>query len=201
MEAATAAGNLAAGPKGRPFPSRTPRRIVHAMSLRRLLPFLLGSLLFTATLGAPASGEARDLRGRLGVGFNNNFSSLTSISVKYGIPTNKETINLQVQALVGFAFLKDQDDRFFAGGRLIIPILAEDNLNLYAGIGGGYVRFHDTKQAARIGAVVGVEFFLFGLENLGLSAEFGLNLDLGNQVLDVQTTGGTAAAVGVHYYF
>ncbi len=171
------------------------------MSLRRLLPLLLGSLLLTTLLTLPSSAHARDLRGRLGIGFNNNFSSMTAISVKYGIPTNKETVNLQVQAMVGFAFLKDQDDRFFAGGRVLIPILAEDNLNLYAGVGGGYVRFHDDKAAARIGAVVGVEFFLFGLENLGLSAEFGLNLDLGNQVLDVQTTGGTAAAVGVHYYF
>lgn len=170
------------------------------MLLRRLL-LLLTLAFFATALALPSSAEARDLRGRLGIGFNNNFSSLTSISVKYGIPTNKETVNLQVQALVGFAFLKDQDDRFFAGGRVLIPILAEDNLNLYAGVGGGYVRFHDAKQAARIGAVLGVEFFLFGLENLGLSAEFGLNLDLGNQVLDVQTTGGTAAAVGVHYYF
>ena len=180
-------------------PLRPPSGYLPPMPRRLLL--LVSLILLTATIASPSVSEARDLRGRLGIGFNNNFSSLTSISVKYGIPTNKETVNLQVQALVGFAFLKDQDDRFFAGGRVLIPILAEDNLNLYAGVGGGYVRFHDSKQAARIGAVVGVEFFLFGLENLGLSAEFGLNLDLGNQVLDVQTTGGTAAAVGVHYYF
>ncbi len=167
--------------------------------LRRGL--LLSCLSLTLLFLLPSQAEARDLRGRLGLGFNNNFSSLTSISVKYGIPTNKETLNLQIQAMVGFAFLKDQDDRFFAGGRVLIPILAEDNLNLYAGVGAGYVRFHDAKQGVRASAVVGVEFFLFGLENLGLSAEFGLNLDAGNQILDVQTTGGTQASVGVHYYF
>ena len=169
------------------------------MPLRRLL--LLSSLSLSLLMLLPSPAEARDLRGKLGIGFNNNFSSLTSISVKYGIPTNKETLNLQVQAIVGFAFLKDQDDRFFAGGRILVPILAEDNLNLYTAVGAGYVRFHDAKQGVRASAVVGVEFFLFGLENLGLSAEFGLNLDVGNQILDVQTTGGTAAAVGVHYYF
>jgi hypothetical protein len=169
------------------------------MPLRRLL--LLSSLSLLLLLLLPSGAQARDLRGRLGIGFNNNFSSLTSISVKYGIPTNKETLNLQVQAVVGFAFLKDQDDRFFAGGRVLVPILAEDNLNLYTAIGAGYVRFHDSKQGLRASAVVGVEFFLFGLENLGLSAEFGLSLDVGNQILDVQTTAGTAAAVGVHYYF
>lgn len=169
------------------------------MPLRR--PLLLATLSLAALLLLPSPAEARDLRGRLGVGFNNNFSSLTSISVKYGIPTNKETVNLQVQAMVGFAFLKDQDDRFFAGGRVLVPILAEDNLNLYVPVGAGYVRFHDDKSGLRASAGVGVEFFLFGLENLGLSAEFGLTLDVGSQFVDLQTTGGTQAAVGVHYYF
>ena len=168
------------------------------MPRRPVLPVLA---LLLALLLTPAAAQARDLRGKLGVGFNNNFSSLTSLSVKYGIPTNKETLNLQVQAVVGFAFLKDQDDRFFAGGRVLIPLLAEDNLNLYTAVGAGYVRFHDEKSGLRASAVLGVEFFLFGLENLGLSAEFGLSLDVGRDILDVQTTGGTAAAVGVHYYF
>ncbi len=150
---------------------------------------------------APSDAAAKDLRGRFGIGFNNNFSSLTSISVKVGMPTDKETLNFQVQGLVGFAILADEDNRFFAGGRVLLPILAEDNLNLYGAVGGGYVRFHDNLAAARIQAVLGVEFFFFGLENLGLSAEFGLNLDVAPGRIDFTTTSGTSAAVGVHYYF
>jgi hypothetical protein len=46
-----------------------------------------------------------------------------------------------------------------------------------------------------------VEFFFFGLERLGLSAEFGVNVDVGPGIVDVATTSGTAASVGVHYYF
>jgi hypothetical protein len=163
--------------------------------MRRLLLLLLVLLLL------PASASAKDLRKRFGVGFNNNFSSLTSISGKVGIPMPKETINLQVQVLVGFAILKDQDDRFFAGGRVLLPIIAEDNLNLYVPVGGGYVRFHDEAQGARVGAGLGVEFFFFGLENLGFSAELGLNLDIVGGGIDLATTSGTVAQVGAHYYF
>ncbi len=165
------------------------------------MPRLLKLLTLLLLLTLPATVQAKDLRKRVGVGFNNNFSSLTSISGKFGLPTPRETINVQMQVLVGFSVLTNQDNRFFAGGRVLLPILAEDNLNLYAGVGGGYVRFHDDAQAARLQAVLGVEFFLFGLENLGISAEFGLNLDIGDGTLDLETTSGTGAAVGAHYYF
>ena len=44
---------------------------------------------------------------------------------------------------------------------------------------------------------MGADFFLFGLDNLGFTVEWGLNLDTGGTGL------GTAAAVGagVHYWF
>jgi len=164
--------------------------------LRILLPLLL-----LLSMLLPASAQGRDLRKKVGIGFNNNFSSLTSISVKVGLPTNLETVNIQIQGLAGFALAADQDNRFFAGGRVLLPILAEDNLNVYGGVGGGYARFNDQVSAARIQAVLGVEFFFFGLERLGLSAEFGLNLDVGPGFVDFATTSGTAASVGVHYYF
>ena len=176
-----------------------------AMSIARRTAFsalLPAALLMAFSLAsAPGDAHAKDLRGRFGIGFNNNFSSLTSISVKVGLPSDKETLNFQVQGLVGFAILADEDNRFFAGGRVLLPILAEDNLNLYGAVGGGYVRFHDNLAAARIQAVLGVEFFFFGLESLGLSAEFGLNLDVAPGRVDLTTTSGTSAAVGVHYYF
>lgn len=162
---------------------------------RTLLTIALLSLL------VPSVAGAKDLRGRLGIGFNNNFSSVTSLSVKLGLPTDKETVNIAVQALAGFAFAQDSDLRLFAGGRVLLPIIAEDNINVYGGLGGGYARFHDQAQAARIQAVLGAEFFLFGLERLGFSAEFGVNLDVGPGMVDIATTSGTAASVGVHYYF
>ena len=181
------------------------------LTLRIPLVLTLSSVLFCLTVG---EAQARDLRGRFALGFNNNFSSFSSLSVKIGMPTPRPTLNIQAQALVGFSISavageevdsgSDDVDQFFAGGRLLLPILAEDNLNLYGGIGAGYVRQKNAEgplHRLRAQAVVGVEFFFFGLENLGFSAEFGLKLDLSPGQVDVETSSGSAASVGIHYYF
>jgi hypothetical protein len=161
---------------------------------------------FTLLLLAPGDASAKDLRGKFGLGFNNNFTSLTSISIKGGLPMPKPTQNLQVQGLVGFGLARAEPARMFVGGRVLIPILAEDNLNLYAGVGGGYLRLRPEGQteildAFRGQAVLGVEFFFFGLDELGFSAEVGINFDVAEEFLSFSTTSGTAANVGVHYYF
>ena len=171
---------------------------------------------FALLLLAPGDASAKDLRGKFGLGFNNNFTSLTSISIKGGLPMPKPTQNFQVQGLVGFGLARAEPTRMFVGGRVLIPILAEDNLNLYAGIGGGYLKLNlgtdgDTEilHAFRGQAVLGVEFFFFGLEQLGVSAEFGVNFDIADTsdldnvdpFLSFSTTSGTAVSVGVHYYF
>ena len=155
---------------------------------------------------APSDASAKDLRGKFGLGFNNNFTSLTSVSFKGGLPMPKPTQNLQVQGLVGFGLAKFEPARLFVGGRVLIPILAEDNLNLNAGFGAGYLRIRpegatDILDAFRGQAVLGVEFFFFGLEQLGFSAELGINFDVAEEFLSFSTTSGTAASVGVHYYF
>jgi hypothetical protein len=165
---------------------------------RRLLIPLFAVLL---AMVLPGAAEGKDLRKRVGLGFETTFGSVSCLSVKVGLPSSKPSANVQIQGLVGFAVLKNTDDKFFAGGRVLLPVLAEDNLNVYAGFGGGFARFDDATQAARIQAVLGTEFFLFGLENLGFTAEIGLNFDVGPTVLDLQTAGGTAASVGAHFYF
>jgi hypothetical protein len=45
---------------------------------------------------------------------------------------------------------------------------------------------------------MGADFFLFGLENLGFTIEWGLNIDVG-PTSGVSTT--AAAAAGAHYWF
>ncbi len=147
-------------------------------------------LIAVMSLLLPSAAAAKDLRKKVGIGFNNNFSSVSSLSVKVGLPTNKATVNVQVQGLVGFSLDTSALERFFAGGRAILPVL-----------GGGWVRFATGDDAARVQAVLGVEFFMFGLERLGFSAEFGVNLDVAPGIFELATTSGTAASVGVHYYF
>jgi hypothetical protein len=70
-------------------------------------------------------------------------------------------------------------------------------MNLYAAAGAGLI-FGDT-QALRLEPGVSMEFFLFGLENLGFSAEWGLAIDVGSPSSLSSFAG--LPGVGVHYYF
>ena len=174
------------------------------MRMRSLLVLLL--LLALAPIGA----SAKDLRGRFAVGFTNQLSPMTSASVKFTFPAKQPTVNIQLQGIAGMALYRarSSNDQFFAGFRMLFCFIAEDNLNVYAGVGAGYAGFSDGSRAVRGQPAVGLEFFLFGLENLGISAEFGVNIDVGvspSSGVDVTTGVGPDAssfgAVGLHYYF
>jgi hypothetical protein len=160
---------------------------------RRLAP-----LLTIATLAlAPSTALAKDLRNRVGVGFETSFGQVEALSVRWGVPTSDPAINIQTEVDVGFISYKNTPDAFFAGGRLLYGVVAEDNMNLYVGAGAGYVGF-GTQNLVRIQPIASVDFFLFGLENLGLNASWGLNLDVGDTA-GLATTANLGA--GLHYFF
>jgi hypothetical protein len=146
---------------------------------------------------APGVAHAKDLRGRVGAGFNTSFGQVQAISARYGIPTSDPAINIQTEFDFGFASYENVTDGLFAGGRLLYGVVAEDNMNLYLGAGAGYVGY-GTGNVVRIQPVASVDFFLFGLENLGFNASWGLNLDVGDQS-GLATTANLGA--GLHYFF
>lgn len=170
-------------------------------------------LLLLPLLVSPAS--AKDLNGKLGVGFSQQFGgdgTFSSLSLRYGLPTGKPTTNLAVELDVGVDVDAGATD-LFGGGRFLWGVVAEDNMNLYLGAGAGYLQRNVLAVAddglstepspydvVRVQPSLGAEFFLFGLENLGFTAEFGVNLDIGEGGTRVTTVGG-APAVGMHYYF
>jgi len=153
-------------------------------------------LLLSTMVIAPA--QAKDLRKRVGVGLDNQFGHVSSFSVKAGVPTPDPAINVQAQATFGFSVLDGAADDWWLGGRVLYGVVAEDNMNLYAAAGAGW-RVAGQDKSLRLYPAVGGEFFLFGLENLGLSAEVGVGIDLGTGA-DIYSVG-SAAGMGVHYYF
>ena len=153
-------------------------------------------LLIASLLASDA--DAKDLRKRIGVGLDNQFGHVSSVSVKAGVPTPDPAINVQVQGTMGFAVLDGAADDWWVGGRVLYGVVAEDNMNLYAAAGAGW-RVAGQDKSLRLYPAVGSEFFLFGLENLGLSAEIGVGIDLGTGS-DIYSVG-SAAGMGVHYYF
>ena len=164
--------------------------------MRHLLP---GMVVATALLAAPAA-NAKDLRNRFGVGFNNQFGHAASLSARYGLPMPDQVINLQVEILAGVdvASGSDTTDSISAGARVLYGLVAEDNMNLYAAAGLGWVSTGDS-SALRVQPGLSAQFFLFGLENLGFSADWGLNLDLGSPMAVSSFT--SVPGMGLHYYF
>lgn len=178
----------------------------------RLLRFTLCALL---TLLLTSAAHGKDLRGRFGVGVDTQMAlsataAPTALSVKYTLPAADKTINMQVQGLFALKITEQQPASMMAGARFLYPLVAEDNLNLFVGIGAAYLSGAafdlalddngDPLDTFRVQPLMGLEFFFYGLENLGFTAGLGLNVDLLGAV-QVATTGATFGALGIHYYF
>lgn len=150
-------------------------------------------MLLALLLAAPA--EAKDLRSKLGVGVHQQFVDVTAFSARFTLPGGKPTTLAAVEALAGVDLTASVDPTFYVGGRFLYTVVAEDNLNFYLGVGAGYASTTGV-GAGRVEPVAGVEFFAFGLENLGWSVEWGVRADLGT-TWKVKT----APNLAVHYYF
>ena len=148
---------------------------------------------------------AKDMRSHIGIGlyqpidFSDSNGSISSLSVRYGLPTGAPTLNVGLELSGGFRL--DTGTAMVSGGgglRVLFGLVAEDNMNFYASIAGGYQIRPDADGGgfARITPALSSEFFLFGLENLGFSTDIGLNLDVGSTFRL-----GIAPALGVRYYF
>ena len=159
------------------------------------------SLLLLAPLVAPGAAQAKDLRNRLAAGANLHLGSIPALSLRYGLPTPDPAINVQIEALAGFWAYGDAGTQAVAGGRALYGVVAEDNMNLFLGAGAGVVSqtaSGTTDSVVRVQPVMGADFFFFGLENLGFTTEWGINIDLGSS-----SGAATSAALGggVHYWF
>ncbi len=144
----------------------------------------------------PAHGH--DLRGRIGVGAEGGVAPVPALSVRYALPTSSPLVDVQLQLVAGASVLSGASDLWFVGGRVLYGMVIEDQLNGYVAAGLGTGQEGGT-AFLRVQPAAGVEFFLFGLENLGFSAEVGLNVDL-SPTPAVFTFGGVPA-VGIHYWF
>lgn len=142
--------------------------------MRRILSSVV---LILVTFGA-VSAQAKDLSSRLGVGFRDSFPfSLPSLALHY-----YPNADVGLVGAIGVD-TEDQNSKFglMIGVRKII--FKEDNLNFFAG---GHFSIltqeilGNKKSGYELAGIMGTEFFLSGLDNLGLNFETGIavtNLD------------------------
>ena len=92
---------------------------------------------FLIILFITATGYAKDLKGRLGIGFNSQLTarSVNSISMKYWLSSN-----LGFQGTFGFVSSDDYDE-LDLGGKVLFKIQDEKNLHVDAFGGLGFVNY------------------------------------------------------------
>lgn len=180
-----------------------------------------GLLLLAAGLLASDTASAKDLRSRLGVGFElpHGLSTLSVplpplLSLKYTLPSSQKSVNSAVQVLVGGGMGPRADQHTGlaaqAQARFLWTFVAEDNCNVFAGGGAGLGLWNgfssstdqttgDVTTTESIvydpfgELVLGIEAFPFGLENFGITAQGSVRAGLLYQ--------GTGGALGFHYHF
>ena len=165
------------------------------MRLFTLISFFVLSFTVTA--------NAKEMGSRLGVGYRDAYSfELPSLAAIYypsslyavvgalGVDTqenaSKSAVSVGLRRLV---FLEDSLN-FFMGGQVSMVSLERANTT------GGY----DTKSGFELSALVGAEFFLPGLDNLGFSFETGVGIASIDKVR-FRTLGDHMLRAGMFFYF
>lgn len=169
------------------------------MRCTMLARFPLFVLALTSLLVSPGAW-ARDLQGRLGLGYNAELANVTqpggvpALSIKYGF-----TKDLGVEGIFG---TNTQSPRNTALGiKGFKNLFYETNLNFYSMAGAAMLSANNRSGAEFLGGF-GVEFFIPGLESLGISMETGLSLDnLETGYFALKTMGFSFLNAGMHFYF
>lgn len=156
-------------------------------------PLFLGTF-----LSAPA--EARDLQGRLGLGFNAQFSNVReaanfapAVAAKYAV-----TKDIAFEGVFGVATTTPGNSvvamKFFKN------LFYENNMNFYAMLAGGLVTAN-AKSGIDLQGGFGAEFFIPGLESLGWSFEVGGELTNITGSMVFRTMGASFLNAGMRFYF
>ncbi len=145
------------------------------------------------------NAEARDLTGRLGIGYVDQFADyspffdLPALSAKYAITKDI--------AVLGCFGINTRDPAAYTFCLKVMKnIFYEINLNFYAG-GAFGVLMRDSKTGIGFQGLFGTEIFIPGIESLGLSFEAGVSASNITGSFAIRTLGLSFLHAGVHFYF
>jgi len=158
----------------------------------RFAPLLIIITLFSY------SAMAKNLEGRYGFGVS--FQTIT------GPPGLSARYHFSPYASATFVIAFDTADlrgTTQIGVKIYRNAHREENINFYLGIGAFLISEKvsgTTNSGFEIDGLIGAEFFISGLPNLGLQFESGIAVRTAGDVT-FQTIGSGFAGAGVHYYF
>lgn len=168
--------------------------VLHRVTLTAALA--LASL---AAALSPVDGLAKEMQGRLGLGYNSEFANsseterVPGISLKYGM-----TRDIAVEAVAGAS--TSSPTNTVTGIKFFKNLFFETNLNFYFMVGGGVVGASGRTGAEFLGGF-GAEFFIPGIESLGMSVETGASFTNITGSFALRTLGVSFLDAGIHFYF
>lgn len=158
---------------------------------------------FAALHATPVFTWAKDLTHRLGAGYRNQFAvDLPSVAAQY-YPTPDLFLNVALGVNT-----EESNSRLGLMARLNQIVFREENLHFYMGGGLGFYSQEVITGASQtsgtsgveLQGLFGVEFFLPGLDSLGISFESGIAIQTGNQV-SFRTFADHPLRAGMTFYF
>lgn len=160
---------------------------------------LIVTPLFLCALAANPA-EARDLQGRLGLGYNAQFANyresgnaVPAIAAKYAI-----TKDIAIEGVFGVATTSPGNS--VVGAKFFKNLFFENSLNFYGMLGAGLVTANGTSGSDLLGGF-GAEFFIPGLESVGISFEVGGELTNITGSMIFRTMGASFLNAGMRFYF
>ncbi len=147
----------------------------------------------------PAAAQARDLQGRLGLGYNSEFANMRvsdgapAVSVKYAF-----TRDVGAEAILGLSTASPSNSA--TGVKFFKNLFLETDLNFYFMLGAGVVSGNSHTGAEFLGGF-GAEFFIPGVQSLGFSMETGATFDNLSGSYGLRTLGLSFLNAGMHFYF
>jgi len=164
------------------------------------LMFFSLTFLAVASLASVRVANARDLQGRLGLGYNAQFANqretnggVPAIAAKYAV-----TKDIAFEGVVGVATTKPANS--VLGMKFFKNLFFENNLNFYGMLAGGLVTANTT-SGVDLQAGFGTEFFIPGLESVGFSFEVGGELTNLSGSMVFRTMGASFLNAGMRFYF
>lgn len=148
-----------------------------------------------------SSAQSKELFGRIGLGYNAQFAQTSTtngvpgISIKYGI--NPRTM---IEAIGGF--YSGTGGTGVAALKFMQTLHSESYANFYFVFGGGFVSAASKSGTEFLGGFGG-EFFIPGVDSIGISFEAGLdieNVTSASGSMVVKTFGASFLNAGMHFY-
>ncbi len=159
-------------------------------------------ILLCCSLYLPGTAHSKELFGRFGLGYNAQFANtyltngVPAISLKYGLARRT-----MLEFIAGF--YSGDVGNGVAALKYMYTVHAESYANFYFLLGLGHVTA-EHKSGTEILGGLGAEFFIPGVDNIGISFESGLSaesLTSTSGSFALKTFGVSFVNAGMHFYF